>query len=79
MIKCQLCSNNFSKRYLKLHMQFEHHAYLSCIKYNCEFKNCNRSYSDSKTLSKHKRRCKHFEGAMLESEISEISLKLSSN
>lgn len=72
MIKCQFCSNIFSKKYLKLHMQFEHHAHLNCIKYICQFKNCNRSFSDNKMLNKHKR-CKHFEGAMLESQISQKS------
>jgi len=50
-------------------MQFEHHASLSCIKHTCQFKNCNRSYSDLKTLIKHKRHCKHFEEAMSESKI----------
>lgn len=50
-------------------MQFEHHASLSCIKHICRFKNCNRFYSNKKTLKKHKRHCKHFEGTVLESEI----------
>lgn len=54
-------------------MQFEHHTHLNFIKYVCQFKNCNRSYSDKKTLNKHKIRCKHFEEAMLESKISEKS------
>lgn len=74
MIKCQVCSNIFSKRYLKLHMQFEHHTHLSCIKYTCQFKNCYRSYSDQKTLNKHKRHCKHFEETMLDSKISKTSI-----
>jgi len=65
MIKCQFCSNSYSKKYIKPHMQFEHHTHLNFIKYVCQFKNCNRSYSDKKTLNKHKIRCKHFEEAML--------------
>lgn len=67
MIKCQFCSF-FSKRYLKLHMEFEHHTHFSHVKYSCRFKNCDRSYSDYQTLVKHQRRCKHLKGAVLESD-----------
>jgi len=55
-------------------MQFEHYTHLSCVKYSCRFKSCNRSYSDYKTLNKHQRRCKHFKAAVLESEVSQTSI-----
>jgi len=74
MMKCQYCSNIFTKQYLKLHMQFEHHTHLSCVKYSCRFKSCDRSYSDYKTLNKHQRRCKHFKAAVLEPEVSQTSI-----
>lgn len=58
-------------------MQFEHHAHLDCIKYVCQFKNCNRSYSDNKTLNKHKKRCK-FEGVADPENIFNDKIKLES-
>lgn len=73
MLKCNICLKTISKRKLKLHLTFAHQTRLSSIIYTCPYKACGRSYSDYKTLHKHQKVYKHFEGILTNTEKLPIS------
>lgn len=69
MIQCEYCRKIFPKRYLKLHIRFEHRTSVAYMKYTCNVKDCNRSFSNYKCLLQHMRRCKHLKTVIFESNI----------
>lgn len=68
MMQCEYCRTTFPKRYLKVHLRFEHRTNVACMKYTCNFENCNRCFSNYKYLLQHMKRCKHFETVILLSD-----------
>lgn len=68
-MQCDDCQKTFPKKYFKLHIRFEHRTSVSRMKFSCNFKDCNRCFSNYKFLLQHRKRCKHFETIVTESDI----------